>query len=182
MEPVTGLLLGAISLAILASARKQPLISYPVVEGGKVSSPYKLFRGTREPGHKYGEKIYHLGIDIKAPKGSKIRAVNNGFILALWKDGKVTGYGNTVLIKHRDGSGSLYGHLNKFAPIKVNQNIRKGQVIGYVGKTQAPRSEMRTAPHLHLEVHKISTKRVNPTYPPRLDPLAYLKKQGMRVG
>lgn len=159
--------------------------SNSVVDGGKISSSYLKYRGKRtgDALHKYGEDIYHLGLDIKAKKNAKVRSVNDGEVLAIWPNGRVSGYGNTVVVKNIDGTGALYAHLNKFANgLNVGSKVNKGQVIGYVGQTQAPRAEMKTAPHLHLEIHKVATVRVNPRYPIRLNPLNYLARQGMTIG
>lgn len=171
----------AVSTALLIWHRKT--LNRNVVEGGKISSSYLKYRGKRtgKAVLEHGEDIYHLGVDIKASKGSKIRSINDGKILAMWPDGKVSGYGNTIIIVNKDGTGALYAHMNRFSNIRVGQEIKKGEVIGYVGQTQSPRPEMKTAPHLHLEVLKLATKHINPSYPPRLDPVKYLYNQGMRV-
>lgn len=154
-----------------------------IVKGGKISSPYLIYRGKRtgEAAEKYGENIYHQGIDIKAPANTPIRSVNSGIIRALWPDGKVSGYGNTILIEHNDGTGALYAHLTSWVnKLDEGDKVRKGQIIGFIGQTQAPRPEMKTAPHLHLEIIDKFTKLINPLTP-RRDPIKYIRNQNMRI-
>jgi murein DD-endopeptidase MepM/ murein hydrolase activator NlpD len=66
-----------------------------------------------------------------------------------------TGYGREVIIDHRNGIETLYGHLSGFA-VTAGQEVREGQVIGYVGM-----SGRSTGPHLHYEV-RIHNTPVNP--------------------
>ena len=94
----------------------------------------------------------HTGIDFAAYAGTHIYA---------WKDGVVTyvgwngSYGNFISIKHRDGTVSRYAHLSGYA-VKVGQNVKAGQTIGYVGTTGNS-----TGNHLHFEI-QISGSFVNP--------------------
>lgn len=168
-------------LVLLRSKAKAAIIPAPVlsiVKDSKISSPYLKYRGLR----KDGTKIHHQGVDIKAPKGSPVRAVASGTIDKIWLDGQVYGYGNLLLIANKDGTGALYAHLDSFGNIYEGMPINKGEIIAYVGQTQSPRPEMKTAPHLHLEILKYHTRNISPRTPPRLDPLTYIKKQGMSVG
>jgi murein DD-endopeptidase MepM/ murein hydrolase activator NlpD len=138
-----------------------PITTVAVVEGGRVSSPYLQMRGHRDD----GSEIIHNGIDIKAPTGTPIRAVADGFINKIWLDGEVYGYGNLLLLYHDDGLASLYAHLDSFGDIYEGMPINKGEIIGFVGQTQKPRPEMKTAPHLHLEILDTQTRRINPDNP-----------------
>ncbi len=90
----------------------------------------------------------HYGVDLAAPIGTPVMAV---------ADGKVTftgwqrGYGRIVVLKHRGGYKTYYGHLLRFAKgIRKGKRVRKKQIIGYVG-----RSGYATGPHLDYRVwHK----------------------------
>ncbi|MEZ5672247.1 MAG: M23 family metallopeptidase [Thiotrichaceae bacterium] len=57
-----------------------------------------------------------------------------------------SGYGNTVILQHDEHRDTVYAHISKFAEIKPAQNIKQGDVIGYVGKTG-----VTTGTHLHYE-------------------------------
>lgn len=69
--------------------------------------------------------------------------------------GAQNGYGNIVVLKHRNGYSTAYGHLNGFARgLRVNSSVSQGQVIGYVGQTG-----WATGPHLHYELRVAGTPR-----------------------
>ena len=91
----------------------------------------------------------HKGIDIYAPIGAKVIASKSGIA----KVGFVkNGMGKYVIIRHSDGSATLYGHLSRII-IKNNQRVRQGKVIGYVGKTGNAKYK-NIQPHLHFEIRK----------------------------
>lgn len=95
----------------------------------------------------------HEGIDLTAPRGTKIFATADGVVLQAGPtDG---GYGNKILIDHGFGYRTLYGHCHKI-DVKPGQKVKRGDVIGYVGSTG-----LSTCPHLHYEVH-VNGKKVNP--------------------
>jgi len=100
-------------------------------------------------------KIYraHLGIDFAAPRGRKIHAAADGKIIFKGKKG---GYGNAIIIRHKDGYKSLYGHMEKFAHVRVGQWVKQGKLIGYVGSTG-----LSTGPHLHFGLYRYS-RAINP--------------------
>lgn len=85
----------------------------------------------------------HPGLDIGAPKGTPVRAVDSGFVIqAAWDD---AGYGNCIVIDHGNGVRTRYAHLSAYA-VSAGESVEKGQVIGSVGA-----SGKATGPHLHLE-------------------------------
>ncbi|MBF8151365.1 M23 family metallopeptidase [Winogradskyella sp. F6397] len=96
---------------------------------------------------------FHYGMDFTAPRGTPIYASGDGVIKRA--DSRSTGYGNHIRIDHGYGYISLYAHMYKFN-VKVNQRVKRGDLIGYVGSTG--RSE---APHLHYEIFK-DGERINP--------------------
>lgn len=110
---------------------------------GSVSSPF---------GWRPGE--FHTGIDIAAAYGEPIRAADSGTVVQVstsWG-----GYGKQVVIDHGGGRTlTRYAHMSAFA-VQVGQEVKKGQVIGYVGNTGRS-----TGPHLHFEVI-VNGKAVNP--------------------
>lgn len=96
----------------------------------------------------------HQAIDIAAPVGKPLYAVNGG-VIKIAATGWQGGYGNYVDIDHGDGFISRYSHLSSFA-VQQGQSVSKGQVIGYIGLTG-----ITTGPHVHFELH-YQGKRVNP--------------------
>lgn len=65
-------------------------------------------------------------------------------------------YGNYIKIKHQKGYYTLYAHLQNDLPVKNNQLVKKGQVIGYMSD-----SGNAYGKHLHFEVYK-ENQRINP--------------------
>lgn len=94
----------------------------------------------------------HDGVDIEASYGSKIYATADGIVTYSGWEG---GYGLLVKINHGYGYETRYGHNSKNL-VKVGQRIKKGQLIGYSGK-----SGVVTGPHLHYEV-RVNGKPVDP--------------------
>jgi len=70
---------------------------------------------------------------------------------------RMSGYGKVIIIDHGYGYESLYAHMSKMI-VKPGENVKRGQVIGYVGNTGRS-----TGPHLHYEVRK-NGKAVNPVH------------------
>ena len=65
-------------------------------------------------------------------------------------------YGNYVKIEHQNGYSTLYAHMQNDLPVKNNQLVKKGQVIGYMSD-----SGNAYGKHLHFEVYK-GNERINP--------------------
>lgn len=85
----------------------------------------------------------HNGIDIKAQQGEEIICPNDGMVVMV--DELFFG-GKTVVVDHGQGLYSFYMHLDRVA-VCMNQEVRKGDVIGAVGATGRA-----TGPHLHWGV------------------------------
>lgn len=83
----------------------------------------------------------HLGTDYAAPRGTPIRSVGDGTVIAA---GYTSGNGNYVKIKHNGTYTTQYLHMSKFASgIRTGVRVRQGQNIGFVGSTG-----LATGPHL----------------------------------
>jgi murein DD-endopeptidase MepM/ murein hydrolase activator NlpD len=92
----------------------------------------------------YKVKKMHTGIDFAASIGTPIYATADGKVQSV--DIKFSGYGKVVEIDHGFGYKTRYAHMHEFA-VRQGQNIKRGDLIGYVGNTG-----LSTAPHLHYEV------------------------------
>jgi len=81
---------------------------------------------------------------MAAPTGTKIRASGDGVVAFRGRKG---GYGNVIMLKHRGGIKTVYGHLSRFASdVRAGSEVEQGDTIGYVGM-----SGLATGPHLHYE-------------------------------
>ena len=99
---------------------------------------------------------FHDGVDISAPEGTPIRAVEQGEVI--YSD-QLRGYGNMVIIRHSGGIVSVYAH-NQLNLVREGQQVGRGEIIGRVGSTGRV-----TGPHLHFEIRKNNLAQ---------DPLLYL--------
>lgn len=90
-----------------------------------------------------GKMRAHRGVDYAAPSGTPIHSAGDGKVIFR---GVQRGYGNVVIVQHQGKYTTLYGHMSRFASIRVGDRVRQGQVIGYVGQTG-----LATGPHLHYE-------------------------------
>lgn len=99
------------------------------------------------------EWITHLGIDIKAPKTTIVKAAENGEVESVKNDPR---YGLTVIIKHNNDYKTVYANLLTTEFVNVGDKVEKGQSIGTVGNN-AP-FEIADEPHLHFEIIKNNEK------------------------
>jgi len=86
------------------------------------------------------------GVDLAAPIGTPIRATAAGQVIVAKSSGWNGGYGNYVVIKHANGTQSLYAH-NSSNTVVVGNYVDAGETIAYVGNTGKS-----TGAHLHFEV------------------------------
>lgn len=94
------------------------------------------------------------GINIAAPLGTPVRAIDSGTVV--YAGNEVKGYGNIVLIRHANGWISAYAHLDDVG-VKPGDAISSGEVIAKVGSSGGV-----TQPQLHFELRR-GKKSVNPT-------------------
>ena len=76
----------------------------------------------------------HYGIDVKVYIGDTIRAAFAGKVRVVKNQGRRTGYGKYVIIRHDNGLETVYGHLSKQL-VSENQYVEAGEVIGLGGNT-----------------------------------------------
>lgn len=92
-----------------------------------------------------GVRSFHSGVDMAAPQGTPIYAAMGGKVItAGWSNV----FGNYVIVDHRNGYQSLYGHMSKRIAIR-GQIVNQGDRLGLVGSTG-----YSTGPHLHFTVYK----------------------------
>lgn len=99
-----------------------------------------------------GQRSFHGGIDISAPKGKPVVASADGVVS---RSGTAGALGRLVELSHGFGVATVYGHLSKIT-VQPGQRIERGDVIGYVGN-----SGRSTGYHLHYEVRR-DDRTVNP--------------------
>lgn len=113
----------------------------------------------------------HKGNDLLAPRMTEVYAVADGVVIHV---GKNRLSGRNVRIEHVDGWTSHYVHLNNDNPgtddgdapwtltiapgVGVGTEVRKGQLIGWVGDSGNAES---TTPHTHFELRK-DNRAINP--------------------
>lgn len=91
----------------------------------------------------FGGLRLHAGVDLAAMTGTPVVATSDGMVRrADW----MAGLGLAVIIDHANRLQTRYGHMSRLN-VASGQQVRAGQVIGYVGTTGNS-----TGPHLHYEV------------------------------
>lgn len=85
-------------------------------------------------------------VDLGASSGAAVMASADGDVIISRASGWNGGYGVYVVVRHDNGTQTLYSHMSK-GIVSVGQHVVQGQVIGYVGSTG-----LSTGPHLHFEI------------------------------
>ncbi|MEM6683129.1 MAG: M23 family metallopeptidase [Pseudomonadota bacterium] len=113
----------------------------------------------------YGVKANGLrndGINIAAQKGSPVYAAASGEVL--YAGDRLRAFGNLVLIRHKNGYISTYGH-NARLYVKRGQQVVQGQQIASVGSTGSVAD-----PQVHFELRRNAQA---------IDPMRYLGRTQM---
>lgn len=119
------------------------------VANGRVISRFGVKRGG----------LHNDGINIAVPRGAPIKAAENGVVAYVGNE--LPGFGNLVLIKHRDGYTTTYAHSDAVL-VKRGQQVKRGQVIAKAGSTGSV-----DRPQLHFEIRRGSQA---------IDPAKFLDK------
>ena len=127
-------------------ASRELTIPVQGVEAGKLVRSYHDARsGGRE----------HEALDILAPRGTPVVAVEDGTIAKLFnsKAGGITVYQFDADEKFT----FYYAHLERYAEgLKPGATVKRGDVIGYVGTTgNAPKN----TPHLHFAIFRLGAEK-----------------------
>ena len=147
---------------IVPGGRKPYQVRHVVAWSGTVPAGAK--KGTGSFGYpisgfisqRYNE--YHRALDIAAPRGTKVKAADSGYVALVGRNDQ--SYGRYVVIDHGNGFQTLYGHFDTVY-VEAGQSVGKGQVIGLCGSTGKS-----TGPHVHFEIILNGVKR---------NPAIYLK-------
>ncbi|MGW8377265.1 M23 family metallopeptidase [Streptomyces sp. ODS28] len=143
-----------------AESKRAQLSGYMApVANPQLSTPYQSSSGLWSSGS-------HTGVDFHADMGTKVNAVAAGEVVEAGDGGA---YGNNIVIKHKDGHYSQYGHLSSIG-VSVGQTVSAGQQIALSGNTGNT-----TGPHLHFEI------RTGPDYGSDIDPVAYMRSKGVSL-
>ncbi len=130
--------------AVPVVARTGPVPSPPPRSGGKFLWPVqgKVIAGFGAQGKGY----HNDGINISAPRGTEVRAAENGVIA--YAGNELRGFGNLVLVKHAGGWTTAYAHTDQIL-VRRGQTVKRGQLIARVGS-----SGNVARPQLHFEIRK----------------------------
>ena len=180
-------LIAVLAVAMPAMATAQPLSPLADLPPGTTACPLDrvaIVRGSdseaREGGGFYAARKngIHGALDLNGALGEPVHAVANGKVLVAARSewGKL---GKTVVIDHRDGGYTVYGHLNT-VEIDANSSVTAGQIIGTIGYSgnAAGLRAKHLPPHLHFAYFRTVTD-VNG----RVAPLARIKNsaEGVRA-
>jgi murein DD-endopeptidase MepM/ murein hydrolase activator NlpD len=105
---------------------------------GEVTSVFGEWRTFND-----GHRSQHLGLDLFAREGSKVKAVNAGTVV-LVRDTFLAG--NVVVVAHGGGIATAYFHLSKTS-VGEGDTVAQGAEVGLAGHTGRT-----TGPHLHISV------------------------------
>jgi len=103
----------------------------------------------------YGDDEYAVDFDMRV--GTPVYAAREGIVVGIKSnnnqggpDPKLANLANFIFIRHRDGTIGEYYHLRQGGvAVKIGDQIRRRQVIGYSGNTGFTRG-----PHLHFSIFR----------------------------
>ncbi|MBN2468785.1 MAG: peptidoglycan DD-metalloendopeptidase family protein [Deltaproteobacteria bacterium] len=110
---------------------------------GKVVSTFGIRNGLR-----------YEGIEIAVPSETPVKASNDGEVVY---EGNLKGYGNLVIIKHKNQFNTVYAY-NQTNLVHTGRKVKKGEIIAAAGNT-GPCSDHR----LHFQIRKANQAR-NPLF------------------
>lgn len=121
--------------------RTEASLRFPV-EGASERNVQSIFGDARDGGRRD-----HHGVDIFAPRGTPVVAAADGTIRSV----NTTTIGGRViwLADASVGQSLYYAHLDDWN-VRNGQQVKAGDVIGYVGNTGNART---TPPHLHFGIY-----------------------------
>ena len=117
--------------------------------GGPAGMPLRSYLAvTSEFGPRnYAPDPIHTGIDFSAGAGTSVYAAMDGIVLLRLTNPKT--FGNHIVLYHGGEVTTMYAHLSAFGTCQVGDQVKRGEVVGYVGSTG-----LSTGDHLHFEYQK----------------------------
>lgn len=104
--------------------------------------------------------MWHNGIDYIVPDKTPVFAAKDGIVTCVypsyyngskWKGDRV--YGGLIVIKHYDGTITMYAHLS-LTKVKTGDVVSREQTIGWSGGVKGRRgSGASTGDHLHFSIY-----------------------------
>lgn len=131
-----------------SSSLEQKHLSMPVA-GIRPSQLRDTFDDARAAGRR------HDALDIMAPRGTEVRAVEDGTIKKLFtsKAGGLTIYE----FDPTETFSYYYAHLERYAPgLAEGQRVMRGELLGYVGSSGDASPD---APHLHFAIARLDASK-----------------------
>lgn len=122
---------------------------------GKVTQGYSEIPVLAQEFSDDNTKTYktNLGINIQAKIGSSIKAAADGVVEEVGENPK--GYGQMVVIDHKNGFKTIYSNLDGKVSIKKGDTVKQGQEIGKLGDTTLRTSksgDKKELSHLHFSM------------------------------
>ncbi|QNM84659.1 M23 family metallopeptidase [Polaribacter pectinis] len=140
-------------IVVLAKEKEKMLAAIPAILPVKLEDLTRMASGYKWRMHPILKiRKFHKGMDFTAPVGTPIYASGNGTVIRAERSAT---FGKVVYIDHGYGYKTIYAHMSMIKA-KKNQNVKRGDLIGYVGNTGRSVSA-----HLHYEVHK-NDRALNP--------------------
>lgn len=144
---IDGSLLAGSEIIIPDGEIAAPAVTRPATKTSAGASSYAgyfmrpIAGGVRTQGvHGYN------AVDLAAAVGTPIVASASGEVIVAKEGGWNGGYGSYVVVKHANGTQTLYSHASSVTAY-VGQSVIQGQVVAYVGSTGKA-----TGPHVHFEI------------------------------
>lgn len=138
---------------IVPDGEAVPTPTYSTSGGVKSGSSYPVYNGYYMRPIMGGVKTQgihgHNGVDLASNYGANIYAAADGVVLIARSSGWNGGYGSYIVIKHGNGTQTLYGHLSG-VEVSAGQTVSQGQVIGHMGNSGQVTGH--TGVHLHFEI------------------------------
>lgn len=156
-------------LTIPGATGDKPVTKAPVITSygrpvpGKIITPFKATGAAWSLG-------WHTGVDFAAASGTGVYSAGPGTVAGVNQAG--SSYGNHVVVKHADGTYTLYAHLSSVSVV-VGQSVTHSTRVGYSGCTGNC-----SGPHLHFEVRNNATAFSASVF---LDPVAWYKSHGVSL-
>jgi len=101
----------------------------------------------------FNPDIFHFGVDFALKQGTPVKATADGEVISAEKSENL---GLCVMIRHKSGYRTLYGHNSRLA-VKKGDRVKRGDIIAYSGNTG-----MSSGPHLHYAIFDEDNNPIDP--------------------